>query len=82
MEKQIHSREHKILVSLLRELRSKAGLRQIDMAKKLKRHQSFVSKLELGERRIDVLELREICKAIGTPFLDAVAELDRRLRRA
>ncbi|WP_428306228.1 helix-turn-helix domain-containing protein [Lacipirellula sp.] len=82
MDKQIHSREHKILVSLLRELRMNAGFRQIDMAKKLKRHQSFVSKLELGERRIDVLELREICKAFGTPFLEVVAELDRRLRRA
>ena len=82
MEKQIHSKEQKILLLLLRELREQAGVRQVDLAKKLKRHQSFVSKFESGERRLDILELREICKALGVAFAQVTVELDRRLRRA
>lgn len=82
MEKQLHSKEQKILISLLRELRTNADLRQVDLAKKLKRHQSFVSKVEAGERRIDVLEIREICKTLGASFVDVVTELDRRIRRS
>ena len=81
MEKQIHSKEQKILLLLLRELREQAGVRQVDLAKKLKRHQSFVSKFESGERRLDILELREICKALGVAFAQVAVELDRRLRR-
>jgi len=42
-----------------------AGLRQADLAAKLKQSQSFVSKYESGERRLDLLELRQICNAIG-----------------
>lgn len=82
MEKQIHSKEQKILLLLLRELREEADVRQVDLAKKLKRHQSFVSKFESGERRLDILELREICKALGVAFTQVTVELDRRLRRA
>ncbi len=46
----------------LREARQAAGLTQVKVAAKLGRPQSFVSKCESGERRVDVVELRELAK--------------------
>ena len=50
---------------LLRELREAKELRQEDVAEALEVPQSFVSKIESGERRLDILELREVCEALG-----------------
>jgi transcriptional regulator with XRE-family HTH domain len=58
-----HSADHQRLVALLRQIREEAGLRQVDLAERLNRHQSFVSKYETGERRLDLVELRDICDA-------------------
>lgn len=56
MDKTITTREHGVLVGVLRELRLTAGLRQSDVAERLDVHQSFVSKYESGERRLDLVE--------------------------
>ena len=64
------------LHSLLRQIRVEAGLRQTDLARRLAKPQSFVSKYESGERRLDVLELREICDALGLSLIDFVRELE------
>ncbi len=66
---------HRFL-SLLRQMRLDAGLRQADLARKVGRPQSFVSKYESGERRIDVLELREICAALGASLAEFVRRLE------
>jgi transcriptional regulator with XRE-family HTH domain len=58
-------KQQKTLLSLLRAIRIEAGLRQVDMATALKVPQSYVSKYESGERRLDPLELRAICEAAG-----------------
>jgi transcriptional regulator with XRE-family HTH domain len=58
-------KQQKRLLSLLRTIRQEAGLRQTDMAEALKVPQSYVSKYESGERRLDPLELRAVCKAAG-----------------
>ncbi len=47
-------------------VREEAGLRQIDVAKRLSQPQSFISKYELGERRLDLLELELVCEACET----------------
>lgn len=57
---------------LLRNLREAAGLRQVDLAARLKRPQSFVSKYESGEKTLDFLEVREVCRALGVPLTDFV----------
>jgi transcriptional regulator with XRE-family HTH domain len=54
------------LRELLAEARSKAGLTQLDVARRLGRPQSFVSKYESGERRLDVVEFLEVCVLIET----------------
>ena len=40
-------------------------MKQVDVAKKLKKHQSYVSKYETGERSLDLIELEQIAKALG-----------------
>ncbi len=66
--------EARRLRDLLRTVREEAGLRQADLAARLGKPQSFVSKYESGERRLDFLEVRAVCAALGVP-------LDRFVRR-
>jgi transcriptional regulator with XRE-family HTH domain len=59
MDKTIFTDSHRELVSQLVKARKKAKLKQIDVAKKLGHSQSYVSKIESGERRIDIVQLKE-----------------------
>ena len=76
--KSIYTEELRILVGLLRQLREEAGLRQVELAERLDRHQSFVSKYEAGQRRLDLIELRAVTGALGV----SLAELVRRFEEA
>jgi transcriptional regulator with XRE-family HTH domain len=67
-------------LALLRRLRTDAGITQEQLAAKLKRPQSFVSKIEAGERRLDIIELREVCSALGIPLLKFVQEFEKALQ--
>ena len=53
------------LLGALREARSEVGLTQAELAARLGRPQSFVSKYESGERRLDLIELSDVCTALG-----------------
>jgi transcriptional regulator with XRE-family HTH domain len=79
MEKSIHSREYAALVALLKEVRAQAGVTQVGLAARLKKSQSFVSKIEKGETRLDLIQLRTICRALGTSLPEFVARLEARL---
>jgi transcriptional regulator with XRE-family HTH domain len=79
MKKSIHSLEQEILRRLLRKSRIKAGLRQSDLARNLGRSQSFISKYESGELRLDVLELRSICKVFGISLSSFAKALEKEL---
>ena len=63
MQKSLSSSKQKSFLGLLRQVREEAGLRQIDVADRLNQPQSFVSKYESGERRLDLLELELVCEA-------------------
>jgi transcriptional regulator with XRE-family HTH domain len=63
-------------LALLREFREKQGLRQIDVAEKLDCPETRVSKYELGTRRLDLLELRDVCKVLGVSLVDFVRTFD------
>lgn len=65
MRKTIYSEQSKIVGETLREIREGAGLTQRDLCRKLGREHSFISKCELGERRIDIVEFYWICSACG-----------------
>ena len=66
MPRTIYSDEHERLCALLRRLRHDAGLTQVELSQRLGRSQSFVSKYEQGQRRLDLIELEEIALALGT----------------
>ena len=65
MGKTIHSSEHQKLRELLIAARRKAGLTQHEVAERLGRPQSFVAKVEGGERRLDVIEFVDLVRALG-----------------
>ncbi len=71
--KSIYSDSYKDLIAILREAREKAGITQDALAKVLGEDQSFVSKVERRERRLDLEELRRFCKALGLSLTDIVA---------
>ena len=60
----------------LRRARNDAELTQAELAARLDQPQSFVSKYETGERRIDFIELREICKSIGISVMSFVRDFE------
>ena len=62
MVKTIYSKDHKYIVEQLKRARIEAGLDQEQVAKLLGKTQSHVSKVEAGQRRIDVVALREVAK--------------------
>ena len=72
-------RNQKTLLALLRSIRLEAGLRQVDMAEALHMPQSFVSKYGSGERRLDPLELRAVCKAAGITMVECAKRLEKLL---
>ena len=79
MRKSIYSQDQELLQALLKELRVNSGLRQVDLADRLGNQQSFVSKYEVGERRLDILELRTVCRALGIGLNEFVTRLEDRL---
>jgi len=78
VEKSIYSAEYQRLCSLLRQLRHEAGLTQVQVAARLGVPQSFVSKYESGERRLDVVELGHVAGVLGVSLRDVLDRLDGR----
>lgn len=79
MEKSVFTPEYEILLKQLRSARKAAGVTQVEMAERLALTQSLVSKIERGDRRLDVIELRRFCKAIGMTLTEFVSQLERKL---
>lgn len=65
MAKSLHTPEYEHFRGLLVAARERAGLTQVEVSTRLRRPQSFVAKYEGGERRLDVVELLDVCAALG-----------------
>lgn len=76
MPKSIHRPEHKALVDLLRKHRNAAGLTQMQCSKALNHPQSFMSDVESGTRRLDIVQLRDLCTVLGISLTELVDELE------
>lgn len=74
--KSLYSPNYERFLVKLRAARIRAGLTQTDAAIRLGRPQSFVSKCESGERRVDVVELGQFCRAYNLTLLRFVQGLD------
>ena len=64
----VHSRPYRLFLGQLKIARVSAGLTQADVAHRLKRYQSYVSKCESGERRVDIVDLVEFADLYGRPL--------------
>lgn len=74
-------KNRQLLRQLLRQARDEVGMIQDELSRKLGRSQGFVSKYELGDRRIDLVDMADICDALGISFLDLAKRFDQ-LRKA
>ena len=79
MEKAIYSKQGACLQEVLVELRKSAGLTQRQLAIKLKREHNLVGRLELGERRLDLVEFYWFCKACEADPANVAQQLMRKL---
>ncbi|MBZ5563616.1 MAG: helix-turn-helix domain-containing protein [Acidobacteriia bacterium] len=68
MKDAAHRQRYRNFLERLRQARHDAGLTQVDVARRLRRPQSFISKCESGERRIDVIELEELARLYEKPL--------------
>ncbi|WP_017407084.1 helix-turn-helix transcriptional regulator [Delftia sp. WY8] len=74
-----HNSDYQLLLSILRTTRKRVGVSQVELAERLGNTQTFVSKCERGERRLDAVELVEFAEALGVPALELLGEyLDKR----
>lgn len=77
MEKSIYTKEYITFLKCLVKARKDAGITQVQFAEMIQQTQSFVSRCERGERRIDVIELRVFCQAMGISFADFIIQLEK-----
>lgn len=75
--KSIHDSRYLEIIARLRATRERLGLSQVDLARRLGKQQSYISKVETCERRIDLLEALAICEALGVG-LQAIVPSDLR----
>lgn len=76
MARSVFTHQYERLRVLLVESRQSSGLTQAGIAAKLRRPQSFVSKYERGERRLDVVEFLEVARALGMDAVKFIKNLD------
>lgn len=81
MTRSIFSTGYSLFRSLLTQARCDAGLTQADLARRLDRPQSYVSKYERGERRLDLIEFLDAAAAIGIDPCDFIKKLEEALER-
>lgn len=81
MKKSIHSDEYSAVLKKLTQMREEAGLTQRDLAEKLDRENSFVWRIEHGERRLDVVEFFWVCEALGQDAKEIYGKLADEFRK-
>jgi ribosome-binding protein aMBF1 (putative translation factor) len=73
----VSRRKYQELRRLLVDARERAGVPQVALARKLGRPQSFVSKVEIGERRLDLIEFLDVPRALDVDPINIIRNLER-----
>ena len=81
MTSAIWGKQQTTLQQIVRNLRTEAGLTQQELSLSLGKPQSYVSKYESGERRLDIIEIREVCSKCGISLQDFAIRLEKELAR-
>lgn len=76
----LYKKENELLTTMMREMRIAAGLTQAACAEALGKPQSFVSKIEGGSQRVDLIQLREYCNICDISLLTFVKRFESKLQ--
>ena len=76
MRKTVHTKAQRAFCRLMIAARKSAGLTQVDLARRLNKPQSFVAKIEAGERRVDVVELLVLAAALDIDASSLIKKLE------
>nr|WP_272210217.1 helix-turn-helix transcriptional regulator [Marinicella sp. W31]MDC2876082.1 helix-turn-helix transcriptional regulator [Marinicella sp. W31] len=76
MVKTLGSARHRALIAYLIEARERAGVTQTELAEKLGEYQSFIARLESGQRRVDVVEFLEFAEILGFDPYNALKKVE------
>jgi transcriptional regulator with XRE-family HTH domain len=79
MPKSIFTGAHTVLVQTLVEARRRAGVTQVELARRMGKDQSFISLIERSQRRVDTLEFYAFARALGVDPVSLFAEVTRKL---
>lgn len=82
MNKSTFTHEYTAMRKLLQECRQRASVTQVELARRLDETQSYVSKVERGERRLDLVQLQFFCRALGISLREFVTMYEDRVGRA
>lgn len=82
MSKSMFTNEYTVFRDLLRKLRAEKGFTQVQLSEALGMPQSFVSKYETGERRLDVIELRDVCQSLNVTLSAFAKKLETELSKS
>lgn len=80
MTKAIYRREHVIFLQVLKRMRVESGLTQAQCSAALGRPQSFMSDVERGVRRLDTVQLRDLCLVLNSDLVSFATTLEATLR--
>lgn len=81
MAKTIFTKQHQDFIRALREVRRSKGMTQVQLSERLDRAQSYISNIERGERRIDVIEFMAIAAALNRDAAELFSEIVARMNR-
>jgi transcriptional regulator with XRE-family HTH domain len=79
--KTIYQKEYKVLLECVRTAREQVDLTQSQLANLMGTDQTAISKIEIGERRLDFIELRAICKALNIELQDFISDFETKLQK-
>ena len=82
MKRSKYKGQYKILLDQLYRLRISSGLKQSELSEQLGVSQSFISKIENGERKIDIIELQTICNILGSTLELFIKEFENKLNES
>lgn len=75
--KSIHLAEYRKVINKLRTIREESGVTQEQLASMLGIKQTSISKIETCERRLDIIELRNVCKVLNISLIDFVNDIEK-----
>ncbi|MEP5395236.1 MAG: helix-turn-helix transcriptional regulator [Hyphomicrobiales bacterium] len=81
MPRSMFSKDYAILIQLMADIRKEMGKTQVDVSTALGKPQSFISKIENGERRMDLIEMIAIADAIGMNSQQILKRLENEIQR-